>query len=164
MRNLIGKKAQGRKHPDLHPIHTQMCSYHPCPDAPSLAACQLSCWLKIAILVYIALHWMVPGYIMELLLERPNCSKTRAKTFGDRAFVHATLSIWNMLPYGIRNSETIECFKSQVKTFLFKTAFDSNFKIYRYFYLKHSNFIFLTCLSCLHIRSKESECCKALWN
>ena len=80
-------------------------------------------------------------YIMELLLEKPNCCyqlrsddqgllfipKTRAKTLGDRAFVHAAPSIWNMLPYGIRNSKTIDCFKSQLKTFLFKKAFDSNF-------------------------------------
>ena len=96
---------------------------------------------KIALLVYKALHGMAPGYIMELLLEKPNCCyqlrsddqgllfipKTRAKTLGDRAFVHAAPSIWNMLPYGIRNSKTIDCFKSQLKTFLFKKAFDSNF-------------------------------------
>ena len=43
------------------------------------------------------------------------------------SFVHAAPSIWNMLPYGIRNSKTIDCFKSQLKTFLFKKAFDSNF-------------------------------------
>ena len=64
------------------------------------------------------------SWLARKLFDQPN---TRAKTLGDRAFVHAAPSIWNMLPYGIRNSKTIDCFKSQLKTFLFKKAFDSNF-------------------------------------
>ena len=63
---------------------------------------------------------MIRDYFLSQKLEP-------IKTLGDRAFVHAAPSIWNMLPYGIRNSKTIDCFKSQLKTFLFKKAFDSNF-------------------------------------
>ena len=96
---------------------------------------------KIALLVYKALNGMAPDYIADLLLEKPDCSyqlrsndqrllfipKTRAKTLGNRAFAHAGPSTWNKLPYNIRNSKSIDNFKSQLKTFLFKKAYDSNF-------------------------------------
>ena len=96
---------------------------------------------KIALLVYKALHGMAPDYIIELLLRKPNSRyklrsddqgllfipKTRDKTLGDRAFAHSALLIWNMIPYRIRISKTIESFKSQLKTFLFKKAFNPNF-------------------------------------
>ena len=98
---------------------------------------------KIALLVYKALNGMAPDYIADLLLEKPDCSyqlrsndqglllisKTRAKTLGDRAFAHAGPSTWNNLPYDIRNVKAIENFKSQLKAFLFKKAYDSNFQI-----------------------------------
>ena len=97
---------------------------------------------KIALLVYKALNRMAPDYIADLL-EKPDCSyqlrsndqgllfipKTRAKTLGNRAFAHAGPSTWNKLPYNIRNIKSIENFKSQLKTFLFKKAYDSNFQI-----------------------------------
>ena len=98
---------------------------------------------KIALLVYKALNGMAPDYIADLLLEKPDCSyqlrpndqellfipKTRAKTLGDRAFAHTGPSTWKKLPYNIRNIKSIENFKSQLKTFLFKKAYDSNFQI-----------------------------------
>ena len=98
---------------------------------------------KIALLVYKALNGMAPDYIADLLLEKLDCSyqlrsndqgllfipKTRAKTLGNRAFAHAGPSTWNKLPYNIRNIKSIEKFKSQLKTFLFKKAYDSNFQI-----------------------------------
>ena len=93
---------------------------------------------KIALLVYKALNGMAPDYIVDLLLEKPDCCyqlrsndqglllipQTRAKTLGNRAFAHAGLSTWNKLPYNIRNIKSIENFKSQLKTFLFKEAYD----------------------------------------
>ena len=98
---------------------------------------------KIALLVYKALNGMAPDYIADLLLEKPDCSyqlrsndqglllipKTRAKTLGSRAFAYAGLSTWNKLPYNITNIKSIENFKSQSKTFLFKNIYDSNFQI-----------------------------------
>ena len=85
---------------------------------------------------------MAPDYIADLLLEKPDCSyqlrsndqgllfipKTGAKTLENRAFAHASPSTWNKLPY-IRNIKSIENFKFQLKTFLFKKAYDSNFQI-----------------------------------
>ena len=77
------------------------------------------------------------------IIEKPDCSyqlrskdqgllfipKTRAKTLGNRAFAHAGPSTWNKLPDDIRNIKSIKNFKSQLKTFLFKKAYDSNFQI-----------------------------------
>lgn len=96
---------------------------------------------KIALLVYKALHGLAPSYITELLSTKTTSRyqlrsdnqclllipQTKAKTLGDRAFAHAAPSIWNSLPHHIRQSETINCFKSQLKTFLFKKAFDITF-------------------------------------
>lgn len=93
---------------------------------------------KIALLVYKALHGMAPKYIIDLLsikdkssynLRSDDClllqiPKTNTKTFGDRAFKCAAPSIWNALPPVIRRSETLDCFKRQLKTFLFTKAFN----------------------------------------
>ena len=92
---------------------------------------------KIALLVFKALKVFAPPYLTELLkvkipgrytlrtnsqllLEVP---KTTCKTFGDRAFASAAPRIWNDLPLAIRESETVKCFKSRLKTYLFTTAF-----------------------------------------
>ncbi len=50
-------------------------------------------------------------------------NKTMLKTFGDRAFAKAGPSLWNELPVDIRKASSVETFKSQLKTFLFKKAF-----------------------------------------
>ena len=47
----------------------------------------------------------------------------RAPTFGDRAFVSAAPSLWNSLPVSVRKIETLTSFKTELKTFLFKTAY-----------------------------------------
>ena len=57
----------------------------------------------------------------QLLLKVP---RTRCKTFGDRAFVFAAPKIGNNLPLAVRESETNDCFKTRLKTFLFKSAFE----------------------------------------
>ena len=86
---------------------------------------------KIVLLVNKALHSMAPSYITDLLSTRTiscyqlrsddqgflSVPKTIAKTLGDRAFAHASV------PY-IRKSESIERFKTQLKTFLFNKAFN----------------------------------------
>ncbi len=50
--------------------------------------------------------------------------RTNAKTLGDRAFKHAAPTIWNSLPIYIRLCETVYCFKTELKTFLFWKVFD----------------------------------------
>ena len=42
---------------------------------------------------------------------------------GDRAFCYAAPKLWNELPEDVRNIERIKCFKTALKTHLFKIAF-----------------------------------------
>ena len=49
----------------------------------------------------------------------------RTKTYGERAFAVAAPTLWNAVPLHIRNSPTVAQFKAQLKTHLFKIAFDS---------------------------------------
>ena len=41
--------------------------------------------------------------------------------YGDRAFSVAAPKLWNGLPISIRNATSIECFKSNLKRFLFNS-------------------------------------------
>lgn len=45
-------------------------------------------------------------------------------TYGDRAFPVAPATSWNRLPYNIRDSQSIDTFKSTLKKFLFFIAFE----------------------------------------
>ena len=53
----------------------------------------------------------------KMLLTVP---KSNLQTYGDRAFSIYAPKLWNDLPKDIKRSETLDCFKRQVKTFLFK--------------------------------------------
>ncbi len=84
-----------------------------------------------------ALHAKAPPYISGLLKAKPVgrynlrsdghdmlvVPKTMLKTLGDRAFAKEGPSLWNELPVDIRKASSVETFKSQLKTFLFKKAF-----------------------------------------
>ena len=92
---------------------------------------------KILLLVYKALHAKAPSYISGLLKAKPvgwyssdsldllMVPTTMFKTFGDRAFAKAGPSLWNELPVDIHRAASVETFKCQLKTFLFREAFDS---------------------------------------
>ena len=80
-----------------------------------------------------------PEYLKELINIRSNTQynlrsnnglfltfptiKTR-KTLGDRAFCVAAPTVWNNLPKSIRKEQDFKKFKSLLKTFLFKTAYN----------------------------------------
>ena len=95
---------------------------------------------KILLLVYKALHVKAPSYISGLLKAKPagryslrsDCQdllavpRTMFKTLGDRAFAKAGPSLWNELPVDIRRAASVETFKSQLKTFLFRKASGSS--------------------------------------
>ena len=91
---------------------------------------------KMLMIVYKALHGQAPSYIIELLnlkfqthghnlrstqdtlaLQIPQI-RTKV-TLGDRSFYCAAPRLWNKLPVDIRKSQTLESFKSKVKTYLF---------------------------------------------
>ena len=50
--------------------------------------------------------------------------RTKYKTFASRAFSTATPTLWNSLPDNLRIIDSFLTFKSQLKTYLFKQAYD----------------------------------------
>ena len=58
----------------------------------------------------------------QVLLVPPS-TKTK-KTLGDRALTAAAPSHWNKLPCTIREEVNFNNFKSKLKTFLFRKAFE----------------------------------------
>ena len=84
---------------------------------------------KILSLVFKALEGKAPVYIRDLLkpkvaggysLRSDNqrllqVSKTKCKSFGDRAFVHSGPSLWNALPLDLRVILKIDCFRRHLK-------------------------------------------------
>ncbi len=91
---------------------------------------------KILLLTYKALHGQAPSYLKELiepyypsrtlrsqnagLLVVPLVSKSR---LGARAFSHQAPLLWNKLPLRVREADTVNIFKSRLKTFLFDRAY-----------------------------------------
>ena len=92
---------------------------------------------KVLLLVFKALKNVAPGYICDLLqlrtaprtlrsstsqfLVTPAC---RTVTYGDKCFSCYAPKLWNSLPASIRNAGSVPTFKKQLKTFLFKQAFN----------------------------------------
>ena len=93
---------------------------------------------KIILFAFKAQNELAPSYICELitqyapsralrsrdqyLLKMP--PKTRLKTFGDRSFEVAAPTLWNALPLDMRKITSLEKFKKELKTYLFKLAFE----------------------------------------
>jgi len=91
---------------------------------------------KLLLLVYRCVNETAPKYLCELMSPyRPSRSlrsvsqlllvvpKCRLKTYGERAFSAAGPREWNNLPLHIKQSPTISLFKTNLKTFLFKSYF-----------------------------------------
>ena len=95
---------------------------------------------KVALFVYKALNGMAPFYLTELLqVKAAGCyavwtnnqlllqvPRTKCWTFGDRSFLVAAPKIWNGLPLDIKQSTSVDCFKSTLKTFLFRLAYEQS--------------------------------------
>ena len=93
---------------------------------------------KLLLLVYKSLNNQGPQYIQEYLQpysvtghDLRSCDqgllkipRTNFKTFGDRAFARSGPFLWNKLPREIRNSQSVVIFKSKLKTYLFKLAYN----------------------------------------
>ena len=91
---------------------------------------------KVLLIVYKTLNGMAPLYITELLSYR-TCSrmlrstdqkllvilKSKLITYGDRAFSVAAPKLWNELPLDLRSLDSINLFKKNLKTDLFKKAY-----------------------------------------
>ena len=91
---------------------------------------------KVALYVYKALNGIAPAYIAAMVnLYMPSRKSLRssskklihqkaAKTqWGDRSFSVAAAKLWNTLPGSVKYANSIDSFKKNLKTFLFKTAY-----------------------------------------
>ena len=54
----------------------------------------------------------------------PSVPSVRLKSYGDRAFSVAAPKYWNDIPLDIKLSGSVDVFKSRLKTYLFRLAFD----------------------------------------
>ena len=88
-------------------------------------------------LVYKCLNGLPLTYLSELLrftngprLLRSSSQnflavpRTRLKMYGDRAFSAAAPRLWNQLPPELRSVTSVDQFRSQLKTYVFKLAYD----------------------------------------
>jgi hypothetical protein len=94
---------------------------------------------KVLLMAFKVMSGSEPEYLSEMLQghqpQRPLRSaeeqrlalpSTRPRTlYGDRHFKAAAPRLWNdVLPLGLRNTETVTVFKRKLKTELFKIAFN----------------------------------------
>ena len=95
---------------------------------------------KILLLIFKALHGIAPSYISDLIKVKHNTRYSlrsnegvclmhpkgrMKKSFEDRSFSVAAPTLWNNLPASLRSMSSISSFKSQLKTHLFRLAFNS---------------------------------------
>ena len=119
--------SRSRKHEHITPVLIEL---HWLPV-------QYRVQFKILVHTYKAVHGLGPMYLNELVtLYRPSRTlrsengmllevpRTRTKTFGDRRFDKSAPTLWNGLPVSLRLSKTLDIFKSNLKTHLFKHAFN----------------------------------------
>ncbi len=90
---------------------------------------------KILLLTFKALHGKAPKYLLDMLSYKEGrqsrstklnllfVPRTKCVTFGDRAFSVYAPRKWNELPLEIRNIDSVDSFKSAIKTYLFKKHF-----------------------------------------
>jgi len=86
---------------------------------------------KLCLMMYKAMHGLAPAYLSELCASSCVEGRTRLSAcgdlvvqqtrtkFGGRAFVVAGLAAWNRLPCSVRNSPSLDSFKTVLKTFFF---------------------------------------------
>ena len=83
------------------------------------------------------LNGLAPQYLSELLTKRDTHRTLRSHSgainlhqpvgntayYGDRAFSICAPKLWNSLPINIRASQSLEVFKSRLKTYLFMSFY-----------------------------------------
>ena len=81
---------------------------------------------KLLLLTFKALHGLAPIYISELIKPYNPSRSLRSSTlnYGDRCFSVAAPKLWNSLPGDFRYIENLCTFKTSIKTWLFKSAFN----------------------------------------
>ena len=93
---------------------------------------------KILLMTHKALSGQAPRYIQELIKIKTCCRQLRSghsgrllcipsiqrQTFTSRSFSYAAPILWNPLPQHLRDENSTPTFKKQLKTYLFKKAFN----------------------------------------
>ena len=94
---------------------------------------------KIILLTFKILHGTAPTYLDSLISLKPqsfynlrsSCDTLLLKqpsfkskvTLGDRSFTFAAPKLWNALPFEVRDSKSLDTFKSKLKTYFFHLVF-----------------------------------------
>ena len=93
---------------------------------------------KILLFVYKSLNGLAPGYVLNMLQHKPVSSyalrsdkkhllmepKSKTATYGDRNFRNVAPRLWNLLPLKIKMAPSVNSFKTHLKTYLFKQAYE----------------------------------------
>ena len=93
---------------------------------------------KILLITYKALNGQAPTYITDLLSyyrpARPLRSSTQnllrnprynLKNYGGWSFAVAATCLWNALPLAVKNSNSVDIFKRQLKKHLFLSSYSN---------------------------------------
>ncbi|XP_061098676.1 uncharacterized protein LOC133128885 [Conger conger] len=91
---------------------------------------------KISLLTYQCVHGNAPPYLKELVKTQPTTrslrssntyllkpTRTKLVTMGGRAFCSVAPELWNALPAHLRAPQSVDSFKSGLKTHLFGRAY-----------------------------------------
>ena len=96
---------------------------------------------KCVLLAYKGLHSVAPSYIADYFVRKDTAQNrytslisastrdnlivpdTKAQ-FWERSLAVAGLNVWNLLPNIVKNAESVETYKSRLKTHLFKLTYD----------------------------------------
>jgi len=91
---------------------------------------------KVLVIVFKAVHKQGPDYICDMItIKEPTQStrqslgrllhepRSRLVTAGDRAFSRAAPKLFNKLPRKLRDCDSDEMFKNQLKTYLFGNTY-----------------------------------------
>ena len=60
----------------------------------------------------------------DMLLIAPCHPRAKLKSYGERSFQYTAPTEWNKLPLLIRESSSLDIFKTHLKTFLFKSILE----------------------------------------
>ena len=93
---------------------------------------------KVLVHTYKAVHRQGPVYLSELIIPYCpprtlrsengmllNVPRTRTKLYGNRRFDFSASTLWNALPLDLRRAKSLDIFKQNLKTHLFKSAFNA---------------------------------------
>ena len=92
---------------------------------------------KLLLFTYKTQNGTAPIYLTDLLMsytptrtlrsgtqQKMEQPRINMKKYGERSFSAAVPLLWNALPMDIKKSQTVDCFKSRLKTHLYRKAFN----------------------------------------